>query len=84
MVSKIIKIGAQWCGPCRVLDKELEKITTIPIEKYDADESPEICEMFNIRNIPVLIFLNDSGEEIHRIIGTTTASKIESIIQENG
>ena len=80
MVAKIIKIGAPWCSPCRILDKELEKITSVPIIKYDADDDPEICTEYNIRNIPVLIFLDESNNEVHRIIGSTTASKIESII----
>ena len=82
MVTSLIKIGASWCGPCRMLDKELDKFTMVPVERYDADEVPEICEQYKVRNVPVLIFLDESGQEVHRIIGLTTAKMIESIIAE--
>ena len=79
-VTKILKISAPYCGPCRQLKKQLENFNLVPIFEYDADESPEICEQYKVRNIPTLIFLDESNNEVHRIVGLTTSKIIESII----
>ena len=38
MVTKIYKVGAEWCGPCRQLKQELKDFDLVPIIEVDADE----------------------------------------------
>lgn len=73
MITKILKFGASWCGPCKALDKVLEKYDDVPIIKYDVDdESVEpLIEKYGIRNVPVMILL-DGEEEAGRIIGAVS------------
>ena len=33
MITRIEKFGATWCGPCKILDKTLEKVTGVHIDK---------------------------------------------------
>ena len=76
MIVKIEKFGANWCGPCKVLDKTLEQVSGIEIVKHDVDEEPELTEEKKIRNVPVLIFYNENNEEVDRIVGAVPLGTI--------
>lgn len=80
MITRIEKFGATWCGPCRVLDKTLEEVKGVEIVKYDVDEHEDLTASKGIRSIPVLIFYNEVGEEVHRTIGSITLADIIIII----
>lgn len=82
MIVKILKFGAAWCGPCRFVDAELDKITEVPIEKIDVDEDPETADKYDIANVPVVIFLNEDGEEVKRHVGLITKDAIMTIVND--
>lgn len=82
MIEKILKLGAPWCGPCKALDEQL-KLISVPVEHYNVDENEEIAEKYNIRNIPVLIFLDENDNEVARKVGMVTATTINDIIKEH-
>ena len=46
MVTKIYKVGAEWCGPCRMLKEELKDFDLVPIIEIDADEDETFCEKY--------------------------------------
>ena len=61
---KVLKFGASWCGPCRMMAPTIKAL----IEKYadnenveilevDVDENPELAAEHGIRNVPTMIFL---------------------------
>ena len=50
MVTKIYKVGSEWCGPCRLLKQELKDFNLVPIIEIDADEDEIFCEKYNIKN----------------------------------
>ena len=78
---KVIKIGAEWCMPCRLLDKALEGFKTCEVIKYDADEDEDIVEKYNVRGIPVTILLNDNGDEVRRWVGLFNVNEINNVIE---
>lgn len=80
MITKIEKFGASWCGPCKVLDKTLEQVSGVEIIKHDIDEEEDLANSVGIRNIPVLIYYNENGEEMKRTVGTVPLNTILSII----
>lgn len=82
MIVKILKFGAAWCGPCRFVDAELDRITEVPIEKIDVDEDPETADKYDIANVPVVIFLNEDGEEVKRHVGLITKDAIMTIVND--
>ena len=61
----VVKVGASWCGPCRmiapVVDEVAEKIPEVPFYSVD---------------VPLILFLEE-GKEIHRITGMATIASIE-------
>ena len=81
MITHIEKYGAQWCSPCKVLDKTLEQITDIDIIKYDVDEWEDLANEKGIRNVPVLIFYNGDNE-VDRLVGAVPLAKINEIIEK--
>ena len=84
MVTKIYKVGAEWCGPCRQLKQELKGFDLVPIIEIDADEDETFCEKYNIKNIPVLLLCNENDNVIDRQIGFITKKNLtEKIIKIN-
>ena len=68
----ISKFSAEWCSPCKSLEKVLDKISEkepdIKIIKLDVEEEPELCENFGIKNVPVLMYYKD-GEPKDMTVG---------------
>lgn len=84
MIAKIYKVGAEWCGPCRMLKQELKDFTLIPIIEIDADEDEAFCEKYNIKNIPVLLFCDNDDNVVDRHVGFIPKKKvIEKITKIN-
>lgn len=81
MITHIEKYGAEWCGPCRVVDAVLDQITDIDIIRYDVDEYEDLAAEKKIRNIPVLIFY-DGDNEVDRLVGAAPLARINEIIEK--
>ena len=69
MVTKIYKVGSEWCGPCRLLKQELKDFNLVPIIEIDADEDEIFCEKYNIKNIPVLLLCDNNNNVLYRQVG---------------
>ena len=76
MITKIYKVGAEWCGPCRQLKQELKDFDLVPIIEIDADEDEAFCEKYNIRNIPVLLLCDSDDKVIDKFVGFTSKKEI--------
>lgn len=80
MIKRIEKYGADWCQPCKVLEKTLSQVTGVTIVKYDADEDEALFNEKNIRSIPVLIFYDENDNEVKRTTGAVSLNTIMDII----
>ena len=84
MVTKIYKVSAEWCGPCRQLKQELKDFDLVPIIEIDADEDEAFCEKYNIKNIPVLLLCNKEDNVVYRHVGFISKKElVEKIINLN-
>ena len=81
MITHIEKFGASWCGPCKVLDKTLEKVTGVDIQKYDVDQFEDLAEKRGVRNVPALIFWN-GDQEVERLVGAVPLITINEVIEK--
>ena len=56
----VVDLWAPWCGPCRMLSPELEKISkeeeNIKICKINVDEERELARKFGISSIPTVLY----------------------------
>ena len=82
-ISKIKKFSATWCGPCRVLKQNLEGFTRVPVEEIDVEANIDETTKYNIRNVPVLVYLDENGNEVDRTVGLVTVQKINEIIDKH-
>lgn len=69
---------ASWCGPCKMMAKNIFTDTTVG-QYYNTHyvsykinmekEGLKLREKFNIMAYPTYVFLNTDGQEIHRAVG---------------
>lgn len=74
----LVDFWASWCGPCRAVAPELEKLASQKVgsaivAKVDTDAQPELSARFMIRSIPTLVLFRD-GREAKRISGAMSAA----------
>ena len=84
MELKILDFMSTWCQPCKTMSPildEVEKETGVEIRKIDVDDNEEEVMVYNIRNIPTLIFIKD-GVVVDKISGTISKETLLNKINE--
>lgn len=76
----LVDFWAAWCGPCRTVAPELEKIASqrtgrVIVAKVDTEALPDVAARFGIRSIPTMIMFR-AGKEAERLSGALPASAI--------
>ena len=75
-MSKIYYFSAGWCAPCKELSPTMET-SGLPYQKIDVDTDKKLSTKYGIRNIPVLIKVDDNGNETSRLVGNNTLDTIK-------
>lgn len=82
----IVKFSAQWCSPCRQMEKTIESIekdiNNVKFYNIDVDELQELAEEFGIMSIPVLLFYKGSLQ-VDKTLGGISETKLREKIEEN-
>lgn len=85
---KVIKFGAEWCGPCRMLEPTIISLkkkynvegSEVEIISADVDRDFEISERYGIRSVPTILFFKDD-EVIDKMVGYKEPSDVETKIK---
>ena len=82
----VIDFFATWCGPCKQLSPILDKIEEnhkgeVIFKRIDVDQEPELAQEFNVRSIPMLMFITPKGE-YQTIVGLQEPQVIEAKIAD--
>ena len=69
----ILKFGADWCGPCKMIDPIIEDLKksdyfNYEIQSINVDEMQKVSQEYNVRGIPTIIFFKD-GKPVHKLTG---------------
>lgn len=77
----LVDFYAKWCGPCKLLGPELEKLgDEIKIVSVDVDEYRELARSYGVMSIPCLIMF-DKGKEVKRNVGFMPEVKLREFIK---
>ena len=78
----LIDFYANWCGPCKMLSPELEKISDeIEVVKINVDDHQDLAREYGVMSIPCVILIED-GKEIKRNVGFLSEKKLREFIKK--
>jgi thioredoxin 2 len=80
----VVEFWAEWCGPCRMVAPELEKVARsnagrLLVVKVNTDVLQDVAARYRIRSIPTLAVVQD-GRELDRIAGARPAPEIDAFV----
>ena len=81
-VPVVVDFWAAWCGPCRLVSRELEKLaeahgSAIKVVKVDVDANGAVANRYGIQGIPTIALFRD-GQAIVQSVGAKPRAAIEA------
>ncbi len=86
MKKELLVISAVWCPSCLILNKHLKKLkeeySNLIISRLDYDMDEEKIFKYNIGDkLPVMILLDEEGNELKRLIGEKSYNEIVDFLE---
>jgi thioredoxin 1 len=76
-MKEILYFSAPWCGPCRNFKPIMESVSnSMPVRFINVDENPQLAAQYNVRSVPMLVFLKD-GQEADKSVGVLTETQVK-------
>lgn len=77
----LVDFSATWCGPCRMLEPNLEELSKDNnVLQVDIDKFQELTESFNIMSVPTLLVFNN-GELVNQGVGYKSLEDLRKLMK---
>ena len=82
----VIKLGAEWCGPCKMMPPILTQIREklgdkVRLIKIDVDKNPQLASQLNVSSVPTLAIFH-KGQIKWRQSGVQPANTLIQILNQ--
>ena len=80
---KILKFSSATCMPCKQMTKvidELDDDTKSLFEEYTSENDITKFMQFNVRSVPTLVAVDESGNELRRSAGMLQRDKLLAFV----
>jgi len=83
-IPVVLDFYAPWCGPCRRLAPELDKLAvefagSVKIVKVNVDENSKLADAYQVRGLPTILFMKD-GEVVDHHAGLLSLAQLRSYV----
>jgi thioredoxin 1 len=79
---------APWCGPCRALAPEVDKVADqfagkVKVGKVNVDENPDLAVKYDVQTIPRILIFKGSDTPVFEHVGTIRAEDLARVINSH-
>ena len=80
-VPVMVDFSAVWCGPCKLVAPEMEKIAekydgVVDVVKVDVDANPGLSQAYQIMSIPTIAYFKP-GDQPKGVVGFQPMEQLE-------
>lgn len=77
----VVDFWAVWCGPCKLVAPEMEKISEkydgiVDVVKVDVDQNPGLSQAYQIMSIPTIAYFKP-GDQPRGVVGFQPMEQLE-------
>jgi thioredoxin 1 len=79
---------APWCGPCRALAPEVDKVADqfagkVTVGKVNVDENPDLAVKYDVQTIPRILIFKGSDQPVFEHVGILRADDLARVINSH-
>jgi thioredoxin 1 len=79
----LVDFWAAWCGPCRMMNPVLHKLSDdFKVCKVNTESNPQLAAKFNVSAIPLLLIFRH-GQVVRRFEGVTDEVTLRAAMSES-